>query len=518
MKILSLIFRRVLPFLLLAACTAAVLLFAEGTLSLPFLKDESPLPPDTSPLGDGTDDASGVLPPEILQTGTADSSDTGGEPLLPPPTELQNAMRKEEVLQISQAVSFTPQSSSALQKKGYTASWNTYAPDTFLLGRADTFTALPKTRSYYDGYTETVEYVRPDEMSAPKAVYTSHPAAVSAVQLYMGYVLVDNSVYTAIYSPEGNYLFSYLTKEYFPAKTRDRDGNPLFYTKAKNENGQRVTVYCTVGETSFIPSDYNDTLDGRGLYFDYVPSYGLSDSSLQRFSRRDGYYTKWAFGTSESSLYTAYKFYSAFNYREGVAATVNAYGHLSYVGRWGYQAFTTESSYYYHDWYVREYLLPPLTDGEESIGFYYYDHGLVRARRQIVDWYAYYHWNILRVAVDDDFLMDKSGGEFPIPAGYDIVSYSDGVILLEKDKKYGYMDYTGKWIAQPIYDYARPFFEGCAVLGFGGTDRMMIDTEGNIVIPAGKYTYISDFSSGIAAAYTADGAWEILCKMEKTES
>ena len=112
-------------------------------------------------------------------------------------------------------------------------------------------------------------------------------------------------------------------------------------------------------------------------------------------------------------------------------------------------------------------------------------------------------------------MMDKNGKEFPLPEGYDIVSYSDGVILLTRDGKYGYMDYTGAWIAQPIYDFAQPFYEGLAVVGFGEGDRLMIDTEGNIVIPMGAYDYISNASSGVIAAWRDGHGWDILHKMAK---
>ena len=42
----------------------------------------------------------------------------------------------------------------------------------------------------------------------------------------------------------------------------------------------------------------------------------------------------------------------------------------------------------------------------------------------------------------------------------------------------------------------------------------MLDTEGNIVIPAGQYDYISDVSSGVVAAYK-DGVWSVLHKMAR---
>lgn len=279
-----------------------------------------------------------------------------------------------------------------------------------------------------------------------------------------------------------------------------------------------------------IPVDYVDSVEGRGVYFDYPAYYGVSDNKLIRLVQRtlttgtDPYglpvdYEEqlWAYGYSASWRRTNYKFSKAYDYAEGRAAILDENGYLNYLTESGYYAFYPKKNYYYYERYVTEYLLPPITDGEESIGFYYYDHGLVRARRQVVDWYGITYINTLRVAVDEDILIDKSGKEFPVPEGYDIKAYSDGVILLARDGKFGYMDYTGTWIAQPIYDYARPFVEGVAVAGFADGTRLMIDTAGELVIPAGYYTRISDASSGVIAAFGETQGWQIFHKMSQFE-
>ena len=136
-------------------------------------------------------------------------------------------------------------------------------------------------------------------------------------------------------------------------------------------------------------------------------------------------------------------------------------------------------------------------------------------RRQVVDWYSLNYLENLRVAIDEDILIDKTGNEFPVPEGYDIVSYADGVILLSRDGKYGLMDHTGRWIAQPIYDFARPTIEGLTVVGFSDGTRLMLDTSGEIVIPAGLYEHISDASSGVITAYSEKTGWVLFHKMAK---
>lgn len=514
MRIFSHIIRRAVPVLALAAISCAVMLFAQGAYTFSFLQKDPATVTPSSPSLSGTE-TGGAETTNIL-------NDAGESAIvLPQASTMQTATCEADVLYLSEKLAFVPAPAMQLIREGYARSTETYSADTGIFSLAGGFDFLPTERSLYDGYESVLSYVRPTDMSAPEPVYTQRAVAVEAVQLYMGYMLIDDGTTVHVYSPDGFFCLSYKSGTYERAFTRDINGNALFSRKEKNEAGETVTAYYTVGDGAFVPSDYDDEIDGRGLYFDYAPSYGVSSTGMRPLAWRTTEIqdsgttqeTVWAFGYNTENPVTSYKFSRVYNYSEDLAAVLDEDGHMYFLGRWGYRAYNTEGSYYYSNWYVTEYLLPPLTNGLESVGFYYYDHGLVRVRRQIVDWHAYTYWDLLRVASDEDILLDTSGNEFPIPAGYDIQAYSDGVILLERDGKYGYMDYTGAWIAQPIYDYARPFSEGLAVVGFNDGVRLMIDTAGNIVIPAGVYSYISDVSSGVIAAWSKDGVWEILHKM-----
>lgn len=511
--------RRLAPALLLVLCTAAVILFAEGYYTFSFLEEGASLPSIFSPLG-GEESTPGGAPAQTVKPGDTERV------YVPAPSRPQAAMSEDDVLRLCGSVRYSPTGAPVLLEQGFSRSTEPYSASTSVLAYAGGFDFLPRIRSFYDGYETIVSYVRPQEMSEPEPVYSQNAVEIPAVQLYMGYLLMDDGTDTRVYTADGLYLTTYKTIMYERAFTRDRDGNPLF-RRTNWKKSEEEAEYYTVSQDGMQPSGYEDLTDGRGLYFDYAPSYGLTDSSLIRLARRQTTITEengeetreesilWAYGYSPAWRRTGYNYTAAYDFREGLAAVVKENGQLIYIGESGYQAFTTERNYYYFEWNVLEFLLPPLTSGPESIGFYYYDHGLVRARRQVVDFRMFYYYNFKRVALDEDFLMDTEGNEFPIPEGYDIVSYSDGVILLEQDGKYGYMDYTGAWIAQPIYDYARPFSEGLAVAGFSDGVRLMLDTEGNIVIPAGRYEYISDVSSGVIAVRTIAGTWEILHKMAR---
>ena len=74
------------------------------------------------------------------------------------------------------------------------------------------------------------------------------------------------------------------------------------------------------------------------------------------------------------------------------------------------------------------------------------------------------------------------------------------------------MDYTGDWIAEPIYSSATAFRSGLATLRTEDGRVGMIDRKGNIVLPF-RYTYISSASDGLITAF--DGAWSVYKIMTK---
>ena len=148
------------------------------------------------------------------------------------------------------------------------------------------------------------------------------------------------------------------------------------------------------------------------------------------------------------------------------------------------------------------------------MGSYYFDRGYLRVRQLDTD--AYYG-NPDYLIGQYDFLLDKEGNKFAIPEGYDLVGYSDGVLLLSRGGKYGYYRTEIGWIAQPLYTFARPFAEGLGVIGFQNGIKGIIDTKGNVVLPF-VYTDISQISSGVIAAYSAETGWEFYGKVCRPET
>ena len=187
---------------------------------------------------------------------------------------------------------------------------------------------------------------------------------------------------------------------------------------------------------------------------------------------------------------------------------------LYFIDGYGRTVLGATNRYYMAEYerYVISSYRAPLVTGAESVGSFYFDHGYVRVRKQLIDYYAYQVYGNIRVIMDVDVLVDRNGAEFPIPLGYTLHAYSDGILLLEKNGKYGFMDYTGDWIAQPIYAGATAFRSGLATMTTPDGRVGMIDRAGKIILPF-RYTYISPASDGLITAF--DGAWSVYKIMSK---
>ena len=66
---------------------------------------------------------------------------------------------------------------------------------------------------------------------------TEEEADRPAVELYMGYFIVDDGETLSIYSRAGDFLTHFDDTDYIPAYERDRDGNPLFYRNGYRQSG-----------------------------------------------------------------------------------------------------------------------------------------------------------------------------------------------------------------------------------------------------------------------------------------
>lgn len=388
-----------------------------------------------------------------------------------------------------------------------------YVPEKTVLGKMTFSFRLPDSYSLRRRKTVRETVTSPSDDGEWYVVSENVREERPAVELYMGYIMIDDGKDISLVASDSTPLCKIDEQVYFPAYARDKYDRPLFYKSTGD--GKTAYYYLSANGRNFVTSDYDEVANGRGLYFDYPASYGKTDSAAT--TNRNGLTGKMAYVLRGIGMLTSYDFTRAYAFSENRAAvtTTKNRGGLYFIDENGKRAFDTWKYYFNeHGRDVYENLMPPLTDGIESIGFYYYEYGLTRVRRQVIDAYNWAYVGRVRTMKDEHILIRTDGSEYELPAGYTLEGYSDGCILLSKDGLYGFMDYTGEWIAQPIYTDATPFICGLATLTTEDGRVGMIDTEGNIVL---QFTYdsISQVSDGLIAAYRAENGWTIFKLMEK---
>ena len=447
-----------------------------------------------------------------------------------------------------------------------------FTPGVSVLGRMTFSFQLPEDYSLRDRTVTKQVVVDPGDDYEKYVTTEEVEEARPAVECYMGYLLIDNGEKIVLCSSEGEPLCSYNPSRYIPAYVRDREDRPLFYRT--RSDGSRLYFNLSANGQNFVVNAYDETVDGRGLAFDYPADYGKSDTD-KYFIDYDAAVERYAYfntlpetpqqpapltpepaadeeeipaeeventeadsaaeneetAEAEESAepaepeepkpepLTEYRFTSAHPFAEGLAAvtTTANRGAYFFINETGENAFTTFFNYKTEfDRDVNASYMPPLTNGIESIGFFRFDHGLTRVRKQVIDYYYYFlrpRGSLVRVAEDYDVLIRSDGTEYALPSGYTLEGYSEGRILLSKDGYYGFMDYTGAWIAQPIYTDAKPFIGGLAQLKTEDGRWGMIDSEGNIVLQF-TYDHISQLSSGVIAVYREENGWAALRIMQ----
>ncbi len=486
--------KRILALLLFALLTAAAVLYILGVYDLSFV---------TRPEGDGAVGAD--TPEENAPTDTVTEEVLGATP-----TNKQT---------------YDPLIGNDLFAAGYAITDAPYAGGTTELAQLRLTFTVPDVFSYRTKTEYTITMEQPEGETEYVPVYTPYETDRPALELYGGYVLFDYLGSTYLMNSLGEVLMTFDESLYTPAYTRDRDGNVLFL------DGAGAYYRLAQNGTAFEMVDYNDSADGRGLSFDYPAYYGVSDSEKKLYYKvissktttdENGNTVRedelaWTYSASGVGTKTKYPYSDAYAFSEGLALARDEDNH--------YYSILTESGTSYSGAVTKDYPLTgrdviewitaPATTGIESLGSFYFDHDLVRVRIRAID-AIYYRYSSKRIVTtyEKDTLMDKDGNLFAIPGGYRLVSYSDGMLLLEKDGRYGYMNYEGNWVLEPRYTYARPFIEGLAVVGYRDGRVGVVDTAGNFVVPL-FYEYISDMSSGVMVTYRAGEGWRVLAKMVK---
>ncbi len=507
--------KKVLSFAALAVCAVLVFLYALEYYDFIFIKrpeavTEAPVTDiQTEPV---------TTPPAATEPATTE-----------PPVQTQPVQTQPEIVIDPREF---PDANEA-GTDGYYLTSLTYNPETMII--AELRSRLETTNSFSLRTRNWNKPVYEYESQNGEAILNWVPTEenIPAVEAYMGYLFADTGETVNIYDSYGRFLNYFNPDVYEFAYKRDTAGYPLlrqayYYTASTKDGLQSETFkdfnYFYIAGGGIYNSDYNDAVHGRGVMSDYPAYFGTSDSGLgrkcvfndvvvktlknklQAFTR-----TRWNI-TWQGVPINDVTYYAAYPYSEGLACVADEEGIMYFVDTNGNKAFETKKEYWNTgDRYVVDRLLLPL-DETTALGCYYYDHGLVKARRQIYDYYQLDTYDVMYVMLDEYVMLYKDGTEFPIPANYKVLSYSDGVMLLEKNGTFGYMDYTGAWVGNPDLEDAEHFSEGLAPCKRNGKWGM-IDTAGRTVLPF-IYDYIQPTSSGVIVTHSETG-WNVYYKMAK---
>lgn len=382
-----------------------------------------------------------------------------------------------------------------------------------------------------------------------------HTGGRNTLQLYMGYIIYNNGEYKYALGANGIVSVAGIGR-LDPAYLRDSDGHPLWISRDDgkyyylNDNSEYMTE--VIIDTNYAPPLRYDSPVGYGNPKGRLHRYYAITQEARKFDAAGNDVTetvdvmlseaqkagkditdanvyaklgvpsytikgvdciRWGYLNDNNyvSIQAKYKFATEFD-DSGYALVADEKGAVSIINSNGKTVITRNSKVLYPEernkrpvW--EDYYLPE-TFGLESSGMFGFDHGYIRMR-----YMQYDYKKETEVVQDYNVLVREDGTWFDIPSGYSLEGYSDGVLLLAKDGRYGMLNISGKWIIQPAYTYATPFVSGLAVIGNSSGKYAMIDTSGNLVLSF-EYDYISLPSSGVIVAHRA-GGWQIFNIMSK---
>lgn len=384
------------------------------------------------------------------------------------------------------------------------------------------------------GYSHRNEFVKTQVFNESRGVYEAIDKVKKLPHLrsYMGYLLINNKDgTTSLYNPIKNIISRNLT-DLQPAYIRDIYGQPVF------SYGE---IYHTVNENNHLQPIANDTVITEGIIGNNPSYYGAANSGLYLYYNErvvsnlvnaaqvnaaisrgeyiepiyvDQKIKTYGYKNENGVIVIPAKYQYAFNFSDnGLAVVADRKRAISVINTYGNTVITVQNN---------TLRLPELSNRIIYDGYYlpddfsmnqrgmlYFDHGLLRVRRIITEYN-----NLNSILLETDILIKPDGQIYDLPAGYEIVYYSDGVAVLKKGIYYGCFSHTGKWIVQPIYTYAGMFNEGLAVIGAKDGKKGVIDTNGNTVLPF-VFDEISDISGGIITAFEKQNGWSVYFKISR---
>lgn len=520
------ILSRVLSLCVLLFFVFAVILYRQGYYDVSFLpRGDGDAPsekaetaaettdtPETAPVTEQTEETS--APPETAKAEETTASSGAEKPSADPLAAFRASLS----------------SSKELRKKGWAPTDETYDPSSQKLSKMELPSKIARNRMLTYRTRSSVTSVWND--SAEKLQNTTEEIDRPVLELYMGMLFYDDGTNVALLDDSGQIVMVNFDGISF-AYERDAYDRPLFLY-----NG----VYYYVSDdyrltySSFNPAFGSPVRADTPVGWNY-PTHGLYryyvEKTVEYISNYKYVYRKrMQFGEDAEETYAEEKvklygfldasgevvieaqYYYASNFDEnGLAVVADRDRVVRFIDTRGKEVINpygtiTRSADRNNRSAIEGYYLPD-SDGVSSVGYYFFDHGLTRVRRVARDYF-----DISAIVEDEELLMTADGKLFDMPAGYALTAYSDGVLILERDGRYGCLDYTGRWIAQPVYTAASAFSEGLCALCDADGHYGMIDAQGNTVVPF-AYDYISSASGGRICAYQKSSGWEVFEKLAK---
>ncbi len=263
-----------------------------------------------------------------------------------------------------------------------------------------------------------------------------------------GYVFAGDRIFDS----SGNDITDVLSGYTFVGG-RDNNGNALF---------QKDNKYYYLSSGKLIESKNIHNINKGAAYLSaFDEEYTLFESE-----------GKWGAMNSEGKIIVKSMFTYGFGYNEGV----------------GCFASKAETLYFYDsdgDLISSEFVIP-----KKGFGAFRIQNGITLVSNG-----------------EKNLVMKASGTVIDIPSDYEVIGCSDGIILLRKGQKYGYMDSYGIWVTAPEFTNASYFSEGLAI-----ANGSVIDRKGNVIIPEG-FDFLTDFSDGICLLYSFDKGWFVARKL-----
>lgn len=510
MRVLKNAVIRTVALLLFLSFVCALILYQMGAYDISFIK--RPLSDETTEISrDETTDEISESESESKKDDTSvsipDSTDEDGF------EEILNSIKDLSDLEGYKLSYNRFSSSSVLARLNY----NILQDSTFSLGT-------------YDETLTVMYYQSNGKMNTRKEITTYDRPRIS---LYFGYIFVHDGSSYDIYSSSGKRIYKDFKGSTINALSNDN--RPVI----KDEKD----VYYAVSEKGLTKIEYKD-IAFKSVTFDHPRYYAESKTSLTVFSSNverltyvsditdpdkkaeegyritDGklykveYVLLYGYKDENSNVKIEPQFASAYPFsKEGLAAVTDEEGNLFFIDTTGKERVSLRKNKYVYvpelnnNKYLQVYQTG-LNNTLSDLGMYYYDDGYVMVRYTLKgSWAVYYTYK------NENRLIDTSGNFVEIPGNYELKNYSDGIMLLHKNGKYGYMRPDLSWVCPAVFDSAQPFIQGLAVVEIDGKYGV-IDTEANTVLPV-CFDYISNVSSGLIAAYSSDNGWQLFVIAEK---